>query len=501
MARALLWFLSMDALDEMKDWLGYGPGDTERLRAFWGLAQPEIRDIVEHFYQEVQRHEGSARVLIDPPQVDRLKETLQIWLSEVLQGPHDAAYARRRQAIGRRHVEVGLAELYTFTAMHVVEGDLLALARASLDPEEAFATCQSLRKVLTMDLALMTGTYVASRERLQLDVLQGLLVEHLRVCVMLVDSDGVVRSATRAATQLLGDRLSFGGRWQDALPQGLLEACDLEIQLKRALQQRRRLTLPRVDVTSGSTTRCFRIEVTPLEHRNAAFLLHLEDLTDAVALEARMRRSEALAQLGTLSAAVAHELRNPLAGISGALQVITGGMAESEPHREILTKVEAEVRRLDALVSDLLSFARPKEATLAPITMRPLALEITAMLQPDWPEVRFEVRGEGKALADENQIRQILHNLLRNAVDAVEGRGCVRIELEDARVFVADDGPGIPVQDRKSIFEPFVTTKSRGTGLGLAISAQAAEAMDGALTLTNDSPLGGACFVLMLRPA
>jgi signal transduction histidine kinase len=481
-------------LDEMKAWVGYGPADTAVLEQTLPVVVPHVARIVDRFYDEVQKHPGANDVFDGPEQVERLKRTLRVWLVEVFEGPHDADYAERRRAIGWRHVQVGLPDRYMFTAMHVVESELVAVFRDEL--REPWPAADAVRKVLTLDLALMTGTYVEARELKQLDTLQALLVEHLRVVVLLVGDDGRVRSATRATATLLSGRDVQHLDWREALPEGLLEAAELERHTQRALERHREVTLPRIDVGDRS----YRVHVVPLHHELASFLLQVEELTDAVEMEARLRRSEALAQLGALSAAVAHELRNPLAGISGALQVITRSMDEGSLHHTVLTKVDGEVRRLNSLVTDLLAFARPGTAQLTPTDLRPLADEVVELLAPEHPTVTLSVVGLGQAAADPHLVRQVLHNLVRNAVDAVteSGGGAVRVLVDHGSLRVADDGPGIPEERRAEVFEPFVTSKTRGTGLGLAISARSAHAMGGDLRLVDDGPLSGACFELLL---
>ena len=389
-----------------------------------------------------------------------------------------------------RHVQVKLPSRYMFTAMHLVENELIEALFAEMpDPRPVVA---SLRKVLAMDLALMTGTFVHGREERQLDQLQGLLVQHLRLVVLLVDHDGKVRSSTVASRVLMEGREVTGLPWRQAVPDDLAEAAGLEGAVSRALLRNREVNLPRVDVKDRS----FRLHVVPLRHTLASFLIQIEELTDAVELEARMRRTEALAELGALSAAVAHELRNPLAGISGALQVITRSM-DGQPQHAILTKVEGEVRRLNGLVTELLAFARPGSAKVEPTALAPLAAEVVGMMTEPHPGVTFHVSGETLVQADPNLVRQILHNLVRNAVDAVDGQGEVWVEMTPGRMLVSDSGSGIEEARWEEVFKPFLTTKTRGTGLGLAISARAAHAMSGELRLVH-GPHPGATFELVL---
>lgn len=484
--------LSTMQFQEMKDWLRFDESDTARLCAVLPIVEPHIFRIIDLFYAEIQRHPESNAVLEGPAQVERLKGSLRRWLHELLVGPHDDRYASLRREIGHRHVQVGLPDRYMFTAMHLIESEVSTLLLEALD--DPWPALQSLRRICTLDLALMTGTYVKSRERLQLDTLHSLLVQHLRLAVLMVDDDGIIQSATDSTTQLMLGQPVQGMRWQKALPAGLLGAASLQTHVDRALSTGREVTLPRVDV-EGDDRRSFRLHVVPLRHALAAFLIQIEELTDAVDMEARLRRSEALAQLGALSAAVAHELRNPLAGISGALQVITNSMDDDAPHARVLGKVEREVRRLNDLVTDLLAFARPGTATLQPVDLHTLAEEVVELLEH--PGVAVEIEGDGRPQGDPNLVRQILHNLLRNAVDAAGSGGRVRVTLKDNTLSVCDSGSGVPHAERQRIFEPFVTTKTRGTGLGLAICARSADAMSGRLTMT-DGPLGGAQFNLSL---
>ncbi|MFK7930377.1 MAG: protoglobin domain-containing protein [Myxococcota bacterium] len=484
-----------DTFAELKQWMRFTPDDANRLRAVLPQVQPHLHPVIDLFYDEIQRHSTSNSVLEGPAQVERLKVSLRRWLREVFEGPHDANYAARRRKIGHRHVQVGLPDRYMYSAMHLIQAEITDILRDQLDDPDPVV--DSLRKVCSMDLALMTGTYVESRERQQFESLQDLLVEHLRLAVLLVDDRGIVRSATHETARLMTGEEVVNRLWQDGLPVGLVRAGSLDEHVKRALAQRVEVTLPRVDVAGSHGTRSYRVHVLPLQHELASFMLQIEELTDALDLEARLRRSESLAQLGALSAAVAHELRNPLAGISGALQVITRSMEEdSQPH-QILLKVELEVRRLNLLVTDLLAFARPGSAELYSLPLRPVADEVGAFPAAEHSGITVDVRGEGTARFDPNLLRQILHNLVRNAVDAAKPDGVVRLDVSDGQVRVSDSGTGIPTELRDEIFKPFVTTKTRGTGLGLAISSRAVDAMGGTLKL-EEGPLTGASFVVRL---
>ncbi|MFN7145403.1 MAG: ATP-binding protein, partial [Myxococcota bacterium] len=405
------------------------------------------------------------------------------------------AYYERRERIGRVHVEVGLQSRYMFTAMNVFRQGLCRVADESLPPHEAHLTCLSLGRVCDMDLAIMTGTYVSSSEARQVSMLQEILVSHLPVTVLLLDSNGLVTAATRPGTRLFGDVPMIGRPWTQALPAALVAGAELEAQMRHALATNREVTLTRVDVDLDGEARNFQVSLVPLQHPHASVLLHIEELTEAIRAESRLRRSESLAQLGALSAAVAHELRNPLAGISGAIQVLTRSFPPEDRRKPIMEKVEQQVRRLDALVTELLDFARPTEARLGPVVLDDLARQVVELVQRDHPGVTLSAEGAGDAFADPNLVHRILLNLVLNAVQALDGVGEVRLVVAPGRVLVNDSGPGIPEENLEKIFEPFFTTRTRGTGLGLAICRKAAAAMNGRLSL-GKGPLPGAAFLL-----
>lgn len=487
---------------EMKSYVGFDAADEDRLRRFWPVLAPHVEGVIDHFYAKILASPGARSVLANKDQVERLKWTLRGWLEEALLGPWDESYVVKRERIGSRHVEVGLHSRYMFTAMSVILQDVADVARRFLGTQDAIAVTDSLQRAFHLDLAIMTGTFVMGRERRQLETLQALLVGHLRTVVLLVAADGRVTAATRPTSELFGCGSVIGRPWLEAVPGTLVAAGELVERVARARSTAREISLPRVDVDEEGRCRSFRVHVVPLEHELASFLIQVEELTDAVALEGRLRRSEALAQLGALSAAVAHELRNPLAGISGALQVIGRSLPEDAPHRGIMVKVEQEVHRLNGLVTDLLAFAKPGSVRLQVLDLSAAVDGAIDLIRDDWPSVRFARQGEGLARADANLTRQILLNLLFNAAQAVNGDGDVRVLVGPGRLVVADSGPGVPEAQWQEIFKPFFTTKTRGTGLGLAICSRSAMAMQARLGLVPAvPPFTGAAFQLDMAPA
>ncbi len=220
-----------------------------------------------------------------------------------------------------------------------------------------------------------------------------------------------------------------------------------------------------------------------------------QDVTDVVAMERELRRSERLAAVGELSASIAHEIRNPLAAISGSIQMMKsdgpGGRVDSD---RLMGIVLREVDRLDGLITDFLSFARPGEPRIERVTLADLVGEVLEMFEAARPAavgVECDLHAGLAVHADPGQLRQVLWNLLVNAAQAMPDGGALRIEARPSRrgaaqgerfpgrmdekkpvwaeITVMDQGVGIPKEIVDRVFDPFFTTKAGGTGLGLAI--------------------------------
>jgi len=229
------------------------------------------------------------------------------------------------------------------------------------------------------------------------------------------------------------------------------------------------------------------------------------DVTERKEAEEKLVLQEALARLGTMAAVVAHEVKNPLAGIGGAIQVLRDRLPAGASDREILTEVLERLKGLNALVQDLLEFARPREPRFSRLPLRALLRETAALLasDPSCAGLRIPVEGPDVTVAvDADFLRDVFHNLLLNGAQATGGKGPLGVTIvPDAgrcRVVVRDGGPGIPPDLGEKVFEPFFTTKHRGTGLGLSIARRLVEAHGGTLTL--ETPPGGGTDAVVELP-
>ena len=220
--------------------------------------------------------------------------------------------------------------------------------------------------------------------------------------------------------------------------------------------------------------------------------------------EAKLRAHTALVQLGQMAAVVAHEVRNPLAGIRGAVQVMGRRLSPGSREQMIVKEVVTGIDSLNNIVDDLLLFARPRTPTLRRVPVVGFLHETVALLAEDarFRDLSIEIDSPDiMILADPDQLKLVLRNLLINSAQAVDGRGEIRIVVRISEgwsdIRIADQGPGIPSPLRDLVFDPFFTTRHRGTGLGLPTARQILEAHGGLLEL-ECPPEGGTVAIVRL---
>lgn len=232
----------------------------------------------------------------------------------------------------------------------------------------------------------------------------------------------------------------------------------------------------------------------------------IHDLSRRTELEEKLREATALARLGEMAAVIAHEVKNPLAAVRGAVQVIGSRLPSASSDAAIVKEIIARIDALNDLIQDLLVFARPP----AP---RPSAIDLERMLEsvitlltrdPANAQVAVEVRGSVPPIAaDPNLLLIVFQNFLINSAQAMQGRGTITITLAAGggwhHVTIADTGPGIPTEIRANLFRPFKTTKARGTGLGMATAKRLIDLHGGHLEVA--SPEGGGTTITAHLPS
>ncbi|MBR57892.1 MAG: hypothetical protein CMH54_07510 [Myxococcales bacterium] len=268
----------------------------------------------------------------------------------------------------------------------------------------------------------------------------------------------------------------------------------------------------------GREIRLLRWTITPLKGTHDGSndeLLIFEDITSLVALQREMQESRQLVRVGKLAAGVAHEIRNPLGAISGCAQLLKsdqyGGTPSPEQDR-LMNIIMRETDQLNTWIGEFLAYARPKPPDLEDIDLLQAVRDSIAVLKTDpafdSANINFEIKGFGPVgiRADKVQLRQCLWNLVKNSYQALGETKNPKVILSIDQLSTAtasyitlsitDNGPGIPLSDQASIFEPFVSLRKGGTGLGLAIVHRIVE-QHGAQIRLHSEPGSGATFEIL----
>lgn len=372
---------------ELQRYVGWTEEDAATIRSIAPLVTPHFRELVDDFYNEIERHPEAQKVITGgPEQIERLKGTLRLWLEELFSGQYDSHYVARRWSIGYRHVNIGLDQVYTNMAL----------------------------------------------SRLRRGMLQ--LLEH---------------NWTKGSSELLHVR----------------------------------------------------------EVLNTLLDLDLALIEDAYQTEYNFRRqaNERLALIGQVAGGIAHELRNPLNVIkTSVFYLLNARQASAEKTAKHLERIERQVGLADEVIVSLTNFAKmalpnqePFDVSmhlqdLVEATERPGNVELAIICPPSLP----------LALADASQIRIVLGNLIRNAIEAMPEGGRLTLTVERVDPYldisVSDTGRGIESEVIQRVMEPFYSTKARGIGLGLPMAKAIVEKNEGRLFVESEAGKG-ATFTIRLR--
>jgi PAS domain S-box-containing protein len=370
----------------------------------------------------------------------------------------------------------------------------------------ASAIGEALSRLREQELAMTARAEASER-------LAGQIVASLTAGLIVVGLEGETRIINPAARRLLGIP---GGEPVGSFKALLAQATPLTDVIDECLETKEPIVRRSLELPQRGTASHIGVTVSPLSDGNGechGAICLFTDLTAVVDLEEQLRLKDSLARLGELTAGLAHELRNSLATIHGYGRLIDPDSVPAA-YRPCVEGIRQETDALGQMITNFLNFARPAQMTVCPV-------DLAQLLERATEEYRQEARAHGGDIVldgefpmvegDETLLRQAFGNLLRNAIEAcvsvatppaISVQGHVEREQGQARIAVADNGPGIDPAMRERVFRPFFTTRPQGTGLGLALVQKIVVTHNGRIT-AGAAQGGGASLqvVLPLLPA
>ena len=455
--------------------------------------------VVIDAHGRIETFNAAAERLFGYRESEVIGRNVSMLMPPLYRDEHDAYLARCLQTGDARIIGIGrdvrgLRRDGTVFPLHLSVGEM------SIDGERKFT---GILHDLTARVAL-EDRLRASEERWRS------VVESAVDGIVVIDARGRIEALNPAAERLFGYGESevLGRNVTMLMPSPYREAHDgylgryLDTGEAKIIGIGREVTGRRAD---GST---FPLHLSVGEvllggERKFTGILH--DLSARVRMEEQLRDQASLVRLGEMAAVLAHEVRNPLAGIRGAVQVIGSRLPRESREAAVIGEIVSRIDTLNGLMQDLLLFARPPQPKPASLEVWPLIATTADLLSSDpaLSGIRVEIEGSAPPiLADPELLKIVFLNLLVNGAHAMHGRGLIRVSVAasnaSCRVAFIDGGPGIPAEIREKIFTPFFTTKARGTGLGLPTAKRLVEAHQG--TIRIDCPPGGGTTVTVHLP-
>lgn len=330
--------------------------------------------------------------------------------------------------------------------------------------------------------------------------------------MVVIDSRGVIEAFNPAAQRMFGylEHEAVGRNVKFLMPEPDRSRHDGYIEHHLRTGEKRIIGIGRAVVGQRKDGTTFPVHLSVGEFvldGEAHFTGVLHDLSHRTELEDRLREATAMARLGEMAAVIAHEVKNPLAAVRGAIQVLGGRLPPSTSDAAIVKEIIARLDGLNDLIQDLLVFSRPPKPKLVQLDLKAQLTAIASLLKTDPAFSSLDIAIDAAVppvTGDPNLLNIVFQNLLINAAQAMQGKGTItlRAHVDDGwhYVLVKDEGPGIPAEIRADLFRPFKTTKARGTGLGMATAKRLVELHGGRIHVTCP-PSGGTEVVVQLPSA
>ena len=346
----------------------------------------------------------------------------------------------------------------------------------------------------------------------QLDLLFRSIIESVDAGVMTINLQGTIKTFNRAAEEITGFLLAevVNRKVTDAFPKFVqffaMEKINEEIRNRMEV------------IVTGKKGKKINLgcSISPLKDKNdkqIGNILIFQDLSGIKLMEENLEKSKKLALIGEMAAGLAHEMRNPLASITGSIELLKQGLNLNGTDKRLMQIILRGKNQLENFVRDFLLLARPIPTSRELVNLNEVAEEVleNIKLNDDWTSAIKIVKvfsGNAKSLANKEEVRQVIYNLAINAVQAMREGGVLSVEIKNQKlndqedyveIKVKDTGCGIEEKDLNNIFEPFFTNKEKGTGLGLAIVSRFVDGYNGRIKVESIINEGTTFIVLLHR--
>ncbi|MGF1583198.1 MAG: protoglobin domain-containing protein [Gemmataceae bacterium] len=504
----------------LQDYVGWTEADAARVRNLAPKLQPVFPKLVEDFYNEIQRHPEAHQVIIGGnEQIQRLKRTLADWLRKLVTGQYDEAYVIGRWKVGLRHVEIGLSQVFTNAALSRLRSGICQGLQQSWDSDltEFAASLQSINKLLDLDLAIIECAYQEEnllRVRERSEATFRTLVEAAPCMIIILQPASRIHYFSPGARSLTGysegevlgrdvrGTLFPHHRKDDPKLHSLLDGCETAQNYECEITHRD--GLPRWILWNSRHLHDY--EGSP------AMLVVGHDLTIIKEAQERAVQAERLAAIGEMVTGLAHESGNALARSQACLEMLSLEVDTNPDALDLIQRIQDAQDHLRQLYDDVRGYA-------APVQLDQEVWDIAGVWRQAWRnlqhlhngrDVRFTEITTGTELrcpVDNFRLEQVFRNIFENALAACKDPVEISVRCRSANldnnpaleITVEDNGPGMTAQQRRRIFHPFFTTKTKGTGLGMAIAKRIINAHLGTIVVESEEGEGARIIITLPR--
>ncbi|MBE3127578.1 MAG: PAS domain S-box protein [Candidatus Atribacteria bacterium] len=353
--------------------------------------------------------------------------------------------------------------------------------------------------------------YIVKKTLNEMKVYTSKLLETMDNAVISVDNKGNIKTFNRKSEEI------FDKKKEEVLNKDCQEVLNLNILgesiFKKCLLEKKNISQEIILEEKGLKKKILDLNTSFLADESGEItgvVAVIRDITEIKDLNEEVARHKRLAALGKLSAGIAHEIRNPLSSIRGLAQFVYNSFSKTDERKEDLNTIIQEVDRLNKLVVQVLDFAKLQKPNLTRFSLNDLIVKITELFKLETKDKQINFSSElspdiSEIQADEDQVRQILMNVIINAIQAISNKGEIKIKTEKIllkgepaiKLIIEDSGIGIPEKDFTQIFDPFFSTKDEGSGLGLSIVYKLVEAHQGEIKVESKEG-EGTKFVVFL---